>query len=118
MPSNVLATAGESERVTFDFRNCYVTVIPSRLGWSAGEASAKTILYNVSGSATSGSILGIIGPSGAGKTTLLNLLSATPTSSGEVRAAEVSLNGHAFSSSGEFPAHDPMASHPWLITHG
>lgn len=39
---------------------------------SEGE---KYILHGVSGSATPGELLAMIGPSGGGKTTLLNLLS-------------------------------------------
>ena len=96
----------ESKRIaTFDFRLCSVLISPKKFDQlTGGASSSKTILHRVSGSVTSSTILGIMGPSGAGKTTLLNLLSATPASSGEIRSGEIRLNGHNFSSDSERPA--------------
>ena len=76
-----------SEDVTFDFRDCSVTL---------QSQPPKTILRGVSGQVRSGEILAIMGPSGAGKTTLLNLLTGIAGSSDERRSGVVTLNGFLF----------------------
>lgn len=70
-----METVSRSSRL--DFENLIVT------------AESKVILKNVSGSASSGDLLAIMGPTGAGKTTLLNVLAGrTPYDSGRI-----TLNG-------------------------
>ena len=76
-----------SNDVTFDFRDCTVTL---------ETGPQRIILREVSGQVTSGDLCAIMGPSGAGKTTLLNLLAGMAGSSYERRFGTVTLNGHAF----------------------
>ena len=54
---------------------------------------SKQILHNISGYASSGQTLAIVGSSGCGKTTLLDFLSDCPPHQGGVRSGEVLVNG-------------------------
>ena len=73
-----------SNEVTFDFRECSVTL---------DAKPRKTILREAAGQVVSGDLFAIMGPSGAGKTTLLNLLAGIEGSSNEERTGMVTLNG-------------------------
>ena len=88
------AEAASTRRdVTFQFRECSVTLMP-RTSWRGPTLpTTKSILCGVSGAVSSGGVLAIMGPSGAGKTTLLKLLSGLPGSAEESRSGVLTLNG-------------------------
>ena len=58
----------------------------------------KTILEDISGSAKSGEVLAILGPSGAGKTSLLNVLTLNAYGTQAQIFGECSLNGNLLTS--------------------
>ena len=58
-------------------------------------AKGKVLLHGVTGSAKSGGVLAIMGPSGAGKTTLLRMLTLTPTVVQQLRARNLKVGDSA-----------------------
>lgn len=70
------------------FRNISYTI---NIGKGSGSESMKTILTDVSGIASPGSVVALMGPSGAGKTTLLDVIAGRKTG-GKVNG-EILLNG-------------------------
>ncbi|KAK3284935.1 hypothetical protein CYMTET_7438 [Cymbomonas tetramitiformis] len=77
---------GKRDAHEFCFRDCRFTV--------STKAGEKSVLKGITGSARSGEVLAIMGPSGAGKTQLMNLLSLID-GPGAV-SGDVTLNGKPF----------------------
>ena len=75
----------------------------------------KCLLWKVSGRATTGEVLAIMGPSGAGKTTLINLLCGIKGSSEERRFGTVTLDGHPFT--GVHAGTSCLTARPERCTH-
>jgi ABC-type multidrug transport system ATPase subunit len=76
------------------FHDVCFTVGLNKKKWEAAEF--KYILHGVSGKATGGRMMAVVGGSGAGKTTLLDILTLKSQKSGKTAGA-VTLNGEALS---------------------